>query len=81
MAVHEDLITAVQQQLTSRDTPFVADTHQRLISEETIDANEATEMIAHCLADELDAMSEGQRDFDISRYQLLLSLLPTLPEG
>lgn len=80
MAVHDDLLTAASQQLNSPETPYVLETHLRL-TEEGIDAEEALQMIAHCLADELDALQSEGREFSVTRYQTLLSLLPTLPES
>ena len=79
--VDPDLITAVEQQLSSPDTPYVARCHERLIAEHNLPSEEAVEMIAHCLADELDTLQSEQRDFNVARYQLLLGLLPTMPEA
>lgn len=79
MAVHDDLITAVSQQLESPDTPYVLQTHQRLVND-GIESKEAIQMIAHCLADEMDAMQSEDRAFSVERYQSLLNLLPALPE-
>ncbi|MDG2486351.1 MAG: hypothetical protein P8M65_01450 [Roseibacillus sp.] len=73
------LIPAVEQQLSSQETPYVAETYRRLLEEPDIDEHEAKLMIALCLADESEAMIEKERDFDIVRYQELLGLLPILP--
>ena len=75
----EQLIPAVEQQLSSPETPYVQETYQRLIQEPQIDEHEAKLMIALCLADESEGMVEEEREFDIGRYQTLLSLLPKLP--
>lgn len=80
--VLKHLLPAVEQQLTSPDTPYVAEAHRRLCTEhEDIDPEEAKAMIAFCLADELEAMELEGRSFDPQRYQLLLSFLPTMPEA
>ncbi|HBM78545.1 MAG TPA: hypothetical protein DD438_10575 [Verrucomicrobiales bacterium] len=73
------LIPAVEQQLSSQETPYVAEIYRRLLEEPDIDEHEAKLMIALCLADESEAMIEKERDFDIVRYQELLALLPILP--
>ena len=74
------LLPAVAQQAESLDTPFVATTLQRLIEEDDIEEEEAAYMIAFCLADELERIDATDTPFDLDRYQLLLTLLPTLPE-
>jgi hypothetical protein len=74
------LLPAVEEQIASPETPFVAEAHQRLLSHDDIDDAEAKYMLAFCLADELEKMSAESRPFDLPRYQLLLSFLPTLPE-
>jgi len=72
------LIPAVEQQLESKDTPFVKKHFDRLVKAgET--ADEAKKMIALCLADESNRMFIDRRDFDVDRYQELLSELPELP--
>lgn len=75
------LLPAVAQQAESPDTPFVAATLQRLINDDNIDEEEAAYMIAFCLADEIERIDATDTPFDLSRYELLLQLLPTLPEG
>jgi transcriptional regulator CtsR len=75
----EQLIPAVDQQISSPETPYVEQTYRRLIEEPDIDEHEAKLMIALCLADESEAMIENERDFDIIRYRELLTLLPILP--
>ncbi len=76
----EMLMPAVDQQLSSHETPYVAEAYQRLLTEPEIDEMEARKMIALCLADESERMVQEDRGFDIARYQNLLALLPTLPE-
>ena len=75
----EQLIPAVEQQISSTETPYVGQAYRRLLEEPDIDEHEAKLMIALCLADESEAMVEKERDFDITRYQKLLTLLPILP--
>jgi hypothetical protein len=75
------LLPAVAQQAASPDTPFVAPTLERLIEEDGIEEEEARYMIAFCLADEIERMNSTNTPFDLARYELLLKLLPTLPEG
>lgn len=72
------LIPAVEQQLESPDTVFVKEHFDRLLKEET--AEEAKMMIALCLADEVEVMQSEGRNFDLQRYQNMLSFLPVLPE-
>jgi hypothetical protein len=76
----KNLLPAVEQQLGSKQTPFVEQTLSRLVKggEET---EEAKMMIALCLADESNRMFIDQRAFDIVRYQDLLNALPELPEA
>lgn len=76
----EMLLPAVEQQMESPETPFVAATFSRLIALDDIDADEARRLIAFCLADESERMREEERAFNLERYQHLLDLLPTMPE-
>ena len=75
-----ELITAVQQQKQSDETPFVMATYIRL-TQDGCESEEADELIACCLANELKAMDKENRDFDIKRYEQLLTWLPLLPEN
>ena len=75
----EQLVPAVQQQLTSPETPYVGETYQRLLQDPEIDEQEAKLMISLCLADESECMVDEDREFDIARYRTLLALLPKLP--
>ena len=82
MSLFDSLLPAVEQQLDSPATPFVRSAYQRLLAEHSaIDPEEATRMIALCLADETERMLEEGRPFDLDRYKALLDLLPNLPEG
>ncbi|MEM9080749.1 MAG: hypothetical protein AAGC74_08680 [Verrucomicrobiota bacterium] len=74
------LLPAIEDKLTSPDTPFVSKTHQHLLTHDDINDDEAKYMLAFCLADEIEKMGHENRPFDLARYQNLLSLLPILPE-
>ncbi len=74
------LLPAIEEQLTSSETPFVRNTLEHLITHDDIDDQEARYMVAFCLADEIEKMTIENRPFDSQRYQMLLSLLPNLPE-
>ncbi|GHC48788.1 hypothetical protein [Roseibacillus persicicus] len=74
------LLPAIEEQLTSSETPFVASTLTGLSAEDDIEEEEAKYMIAFCLADEIEKMDREERPFDLERYKLLLTLLPALPQ-
>ena len=76
----KNLLPAVEQQLESKQTPFVKQALSRLVKEGE-DEEEAKMMIALCLADESNRMFIDKREFDLARYQALLKALPDLPEG
>lgn len=76
----ESLLPAIEQQLESPDTPYVKAAFVRLVEKEDVSPDEAKEMIALCLADESNRMLIDKRDFDIDRYQELLTNLPNLEE-
>ena len=73
-----DLIAAVEQQLKSPATRYVKQTYDRLLKA-GVDADEAKELIAECLAEESDAMFRGKREFDEKAYRSLLGSIN--PEG
>ncbi len=77
----EKLLPAIEEQLTSPDTPYVREAYERILTEPDIEEEEAKAMLAFCLADEVEAMMATERPFDEERYQMLLSLLPVMPEG
>lgn len=77
----EKLLPAIEQQLHSPETPYVGEAYQRILSEPDIDEEEAKAMLAFCLADEIEVMMVKKRPFDSERYQILLNLLPAMPEG
>jgi hypothetical protein len=72
------LLPAVDQQLESPATPYVAKTLARLLAAGE-DPAEARRLIAFCLADEANRMMIDRRPFDPNRYQTLLNALPDLP--
>lgn len=74
------LLPAIEEQLSSSQTPFVASAFNSLVNEDEIEAQEAKYMLAFCLADEIEKMNVEERAFNLERYQMLLALLPTLPE-
>ena len=76
----ESLLPAVEQQLSSKQTPYVSKTLSRLVETEAIATDEAKKLIALCLADESNRMFIDKRDFDVTRYQELLENLPETPE-
>ncbi|MFT6179002.1 MAG: hypothetical protein ACJAQT_002279 [Akkermansiaceae bacterium] len=77
----EKLLPAIEEQLVSPETPYVKEAYERILEEPDIEEEEAKAMLAFCLADELEVMMVSERPFDAERYQLLLSLLPVMPEG
>ncbi|MBK1832785.1 hypothetical protein [Roseibacillus ishigakijimensis] len=74
------LLPAIAEQLQSPETPFVKEAYEHLLAQEDIEEEEARYMLAFCLADEIEKMNREERGFDLARYQMLLSLLPALPE-
>jgi len=77
----EKLLPAIEEQLNSKETPYVREAYERILEEPDIEEDEAKAMLAFCLADEIEAMMTNERQFDSDRYQMLLSLLPVMPEG
>ena len=77
----EKLLPAIEEQLSSKETPYVRKAYERILEEPAIEEDEAKAMLAFCLADEIEAMMTNERPFDSDRYQMLLSLLPVMPEG
>lgn len=70
-----ELVAAVEQQLASPQTKYVAKTFERLTKGGLADA-EAKEQIALCLGQEMDASFRKRRGFDEKSYKELLSNLP-----
>jgi hypothetical protein len=74
------LLPAIEEQLNSPDTDYVREAYDRLLKEPDIDDPEARNMLAFCLADEIERMSAKDAPFDEQRYRMLLSMLPAMPE-
>ena len=74
-----DLIRAVEQQLESPQTPYVAKTHARLIKA-GLDEREAKTQIAMCLGEEMDQVLRTRRGFDEKAYRARLDALPAEEE-
>lgn len=70
-----DLLAAVEQQLTSPQTKYVAKTLERLLKL-NVPEGEAKEQIALCLGQEMDAAYRKRRGFDEKSYKGLLAELP-----
>jgi len=77
----EKLLPAIDEQLNSPQTPYVREAYERILEEPDIEEDEAKAMLAFCLADEIEAMMTDEREFNATRYEMLLSLLPVMPEG
>jgi hypothetical protein len=74
-----DLIAAVEQQLASPQTPYVAKTYARLLKL-GIEETEAKSQIALCLGEEMDQLLKKRRAFDESAYRVKLNELPMPPD-
>ncbi len=70
-----DLLAAVEQQLVSPQTKYVAKTLERL-TKAGLDEAEAKHQIALCLGDEMDQVLKEKRGFDESAYRAALEALP-----
>lgn len=70
-----ELVAAVEQQLTSPQTKYVAKTYERL-TKLGVPESEAKEQIALCLGQEMDAAYRKRRGFDETSYKGLLNELP-----
>jgi len=69
-----DLIAAVEQQLTSPQTPYVTKAFQRLTGKGMTEAD-AKELIAEALGEETDAMYRRKSGFDEKSYKDRLAKL------
>jgi len=70
-----DLLAAVEQQLTSPQTPYVAKTLARLVKLGIAEAD-AKSQIALCLGEEMDQVLRKRRSFDEKAYRSHLESLP-----
>lgn len=74
-----DLIMAVEQQLVSPQTKYVAKTCERL-SAAGLTVEQAKEQIALCLGEVMDEMMRTKRGFDEKAYRDALAGLPLAGE-
>jgi hypothetical protein len=70
-----DLLTAVEQQLTSPQTPYVAKTLARLLKL-GLEEQEAKTQIALCLGEEMDNLLRTRKPFNEEAYRASLDALP-----
>lgn len=70
-----DLIAAVEQQLTSPQTPYVAKTLARL-TKLGLEESEVKTQIALCLGEEMDNILRTRKGFDEKAYRAALDALP-----
>ena len=75
-----DLLEAVEQQLTSKQTAYVSQTLKRLVKA-GLEEDEAKHQIAFCLGKTMDRMLKSGRGFDERHYQERLSELPLEAES
>lgn len=76
------ILQAVEDQIASPLTPYVAETAERLRREvDDLEEGEEKRLIAFCLLDEMNRMVAEDRKFDEQRYRTMLDLLPMMPEG
>lgn len=74
-----DLLAAVEQQLVSPQTKYVAKTFERLVKA-GLEETEVKHQIALCLGEEMDAVLRKKRGFDEQAYRAALDELPLAPE-
>ena len=74
-----DLLAAVEQQLVSPQTKYVAKTLARLVKA-GLEETEAKNQIALCLGEEMDAVLRKKRGFDEKAYRAALDELPLAEE-
>ncbi len=70
-----DLLAAVEQQLASPRTPYVARSFERLVQLGITEA-EARTQIALCLGEAMERLLETRKPFDEQAYQAALDELP-----
>ena len=74
----EDLLPAVQEQLSAPETAYVKGCLERLTGKEKLEEQEALELIAQAVV--INEMVVGGRPFDSEKYRSLLKDLPLLPD-
>lgn len=77
-AFFDDLISAVEQQLESKDTAFVRKVYEKLL-DGGMTESEAKEAMAACLAEESDKMFRSQKPFDTDSYRRSLESISPEP--
>lgn len=75
-----DLLTAVEQQLASPQTPYVAKTLARLLQLGVEEADAKTQ-IAICLGEQMDRILQTRKPFDEKAYRQNLDGLPLAEEN
>lgn len=70
-----DLLAAVEQQLASSQTPYVAKTLARLLKL-GLEESDAKTQIALCLGEQMDAILRTRKPFDEKAYRAALDELP-----
>ncbi|MBE9608205.1 hypothetical protein [Chitinilyticum piscinae] len=75
----EEILAVVENQIAASNPPIVRQTLNRLLLG-MLERDDAIELIAVVLVNEMDAMLEEDRGFDLARYTELLKALPELPE-
>lgn len=70
-AFFDELLAAVNQQIQSKETAYVAKTYERLQAA-GLSAEEARESIARCLAEITDQVVRSGRPFDGNAYRMSL---------
>ena len=75
-----DLLAAVEQQLVSPQTPYVAKTLARLLGL-GVEESEAKTQIALCLGEEMDNILRTRKPFDEQSYRVNLDGLPQAEEN
>lgn len=70
-----DLLAALEQQLTSPQTKYVASTLVRLLIR-GLDEESAKAQMALCLGEEMDQVLRRHRGFDEAAYRAALDALP-----
>jgi hypothetical protein len=74
-----DLLSAVEQQMVSPQTTYVAKTHERLCGL-GLTPEQAKEQIGLCLGEVMDEMMRSRRGFDEKAYREALAGLPLVEE-
>ncbi|WP_028453966.1 hypothetical protein [Chitinilyticum litopenaei] len=75
----EEILAVIENQIRDSEPPITRQTLNRLLLGQ-IPREEAVELMAVVLVDEIEAMMSEDRGFDLERYTALLKALPTLPD-